>query len=144
MEDRFAALDGVVDAVSGYMGGHQDNPTYEQVCSGDTGHAEAVELLYDSLQVSYRELVELFFTLHDPTTPDQQGPNVGSQYRSVVFCNDADEVEQVEQEIQRLQQNQTFGGSSFCTQVITPPPTFWRAEEHHQDYYQKHRGFCSR
>ena len=143
MEDRFAALDGVVDAVSGYMGGHQDNPTYEQVCSGDTGHAEAVELLYDPLQVSYRELVELFFPLHDPTTPDQQGPNVGSQYRSVVFCNDADEVEQVEQEMQRMKEENAFDGRGFCTQVITTPPTFWRAEEHHQDYYQKHRGFCS-
>ena len=143
MEDRFAALDGVVDAVSGYMGGHQDNPTYEQVCSGETGHAEAVELLYDPRQLAYRDLVQMFFALHDPTTPDQQGPNVGSQYRSVIFCKDADEAEQVEQEMQRMKEENAFDGRDFCTQVITSAPTFWRAEEHHQDYYQKHRGFCS-
>ena len=144
MEDRFAALDGVVDAVSGYMGGHQDNPTYEQVCSGETGHAEAVELLYDPRQLAYRDLVQMFFALHDPTTPDQQGPNVGSQYRSVIFCSDADEAEQVEQEMQKMKEENAFDGRDFCTQIITPAPTFWRAEEHHQDYYQKHRGFCSR
>lgn len=144
MEDRFASLDGVVDAVSGYMGGHRDDPTYEQVCSGATGHAEVVEIRYDPQQVSYPDLVKLFFTLHDPTTPDQQGHNVGSQYRSMVFCNDAVEMEQVEQEMSRLQENMTFGSRSFCTQVVSPVPTFWRAEEYHQDYYKKHRGFCSR
>lgn len=121
-----------------------EDPTYEQVCSGETGHAEAVEIHYDSQQVSFQQLTCLFFGLHDPTTPDQQGPNVGSQYRSVVFCNDADEVEQVEQEMEKLAEDRAFGGRTFCTQVITPVPTFWRAEEYHQDYYQKHRGFCSR
>ena len=144
MEDRFASLDGVVDAVSGYMGGHRDDPTYEQVCSGETGHAEVVELLYDPRQLRYRDLVQLFFALHDPTTPDQQGPNVGSQYRSVIFCNDADEAEQVEQVMQQMKEENAFDGRDFCTQIITQAPTFWRAEEYHQDYYQKHRGFCSR
>lgn len=143
MEDRFASLDGVVDAVSGYMGGHQENPTYEQVCSGQTGHAEVVELLYDPQQVDYRDLIQLFFALHDPTTPDRQGANVGSQYRSVIFCSDENEVEQVEQIIRNLKEEKSFGGREFCTQIITPAPTFWRAEEYHQDYYQKHRGFCS-
>jgi peptide-methionine (S)-S-oxide reductase len=126
------------------MGGPLEAPTYEQVCSGETGHAEAVEIHYDSQQVSYQQLTRFFFGLHDPTTTDQQGPNVGSQYRSVVFCNDAEEADQVEREMQKLAEDRAFGGRTFCTQVITPAPTFWRAEEYHQDYYQKHRGFCSR
>ncbi|MEC9475457.1 MAG: peptide-methionine (S)-S-oxide reductase MsrA [Planctomycetota bacterium] len=144
MEDRFASLDGVVDVISGYMGGHQENPTYEQVCSGQTGHAEVVEIHYDRQKISYRELVRLFFALHDPTTPDRQGPNVGSQYRSVAFCSSGEEVQQLEQEMQRLKEEKAFGGNGFCTQIITSIPTFWRAEDYHQDYYQKHRGYCSR
>jgi peptide-methionine (S)-S-oxide reductase len=87
--------------------------------------------------------VKLFFELHDPTTQDRQGPNVGSQYRSVVFCNDPDEQQQVQQQIERRVEDGVWRGRSCCTQVISPAPTFWRAEEHHQDYYKKHRGFCS-
>ena len=143
MEDRFAALDGVVDVVSGYMGGHLDHPSYEQVCSGQTDHAETVEIHYHPQQVTYTDLVKLFFELHDPTTQDRQGPNVGSQYRSVIFCNDPDEEQQVQQQIERRVEEGVWRGRSCCTQVISPAPTFWRAEEHHQDYYKKHRGFCS-
>ena len=143
MEDRFAALDGVVDVVSGYMGGHLDHPSYEQVCSGQTAHAETVEIHYHPQQLTYTDLVNLFFELHDPTTQDQQGPNVGSQYRSVVFCNDPDEQQQVQQQIDRRVEEGVWRGRSCCTQVISPAPTFWQAEEHHQHYYKKHRGFCS-
>ncbi|MDE0959882.1 MAG: peptide-methionine (S)-S-oxide reductase MsrA [Planctomycetota bacterium] len=144
MEDRFAALDGVVDVVSGYMGGHLDHPTYEQVCSGQTGHAETVEIHYHPDQIRYSDLVKRFFALHDSTTPDQQGANVGSQYRSVVFCNDSKEEQQVQQQIDRLAEEGLLKGRSCCTQVISPLPKFWRAEEYHQHYYQKHRGFISR
>jgi peptide-methionine (S)-S-oxide reductase len=143
MEDRFAALDGVVDVVSGYMGGHLDHPSYEQVCSGQTAHAETVEIHYHPQQLTYTDLVNLFFELHDPTTQDRQGPNVGSQYRSVVFCNDPDEQQQVQQQIDRRVEEGVWRGRSCCTQVISPAPTFWQAEEHHQHYYKKHRGFCS-
>ena len=143
MEDRFAALDGVVDAVSGYMGGHQDNPTYEQVCSGDTGHAETVEVKYDPAEVSYAKLVALFFALHDPTTPNQQGPNRGTQYRSVVFANSEVESKVVQEHIRALEEKGAYGGRSIVTQIIDSEPVFWIAEDYHQDYYQKHRGFCS-
>jgi len=144
VEDRFAALDGVVDAVSGYMGGHQENPTYEQVCSGDTGHAETVEVKYDPQKVDYKNLVALFFALHDPTTPNQQGPNRGTQYRSVVFCHTEEEAQEVRSQIRSLQESGAYGGRSIVTQIIDSAPTFWIAEDYHQDYYQKHRGFCSR
>ena len=143
MEDRFAALDGVVDAVSGYMGGHQDHPTYEQVCSGDTGHAETVEVKYDPAEVSYAKLVALFFALHDPTTPNQQGPNRGTQYRSVVFSHSEEESQEVSSQIRALEAKKAYGGRPIVTQVIETAPQFWTAEDYHQDYYQKHRGFCS-
>ncbi len=144
MEDRFASLDGVVDVVSGYMGGQQQNPTYEEVCSGETGHAEVVEVTYQPQLVSYQELVAQFFAMHDPTTPDRQGPNRGSQYRSVIFCCDAVQMKIVDLEIQRLQDQEAHEGRPVVTEVTSPAPTFWRAEEYHQDYYKKHRGFCSR
>jgi peptide-methionine (S)-S-oxide reductase len=126
------------------MGGHQDNPTYEEVCSGVTGHAEAVEVHYDSSRVSYSRLVSLFFAMHNPTTPDRQGGNQGTQYRSVAFCDSPEEVQEVKQKILALENERAFGGKPIVTQIIDSGPTFWRAEEYHQDYYQKHRGFCSR
>jgi len=143
VEDRFASLDGVVDVITGYMGGHLDHPTYEQVCGGETGHAEAVEVHYDPEVVSYRDLVQLFFEVHDPTTADRQGPIRGSQYRSVVFCDEPQQVEQVEERMQKQIDSRIHDGKPIVTQVISPAPAFWRAEEHHQHYYQKHRGFCS-
>ena len=144
MEDRFACLDGVVDVITGYMGGEQDHPTYEQVCGGETGHAEAVEVHYDPDVVNYSDLVQLFFEVHDPTTADRQGPDRGSQYRSVVFCDEPQQVEQVEERMQKQIDSRTHGGKPIVTQVISPAPTFWRAEEYHQHYYQKHRDFSSR
>ena len=115
------------------MGGHQDNPTYEQVCSGDTGHAETVEVKYDPAEVSYAKLVALFFALHDPTTPNQQGPNRGTQYRSVVFSHSESESEEVRAQIRSLEEKKAYGGRPIVTQVIDTAPRFWIAEDYHQD-----------
>jgi peptide-methionine (S)-S-oxide reductase len=141
VEARFREVPGVLDAVSGYMGGHAENPNYKQVCSGDTGHAEAVQVTFDDEQVSYAELLDLFFEMHNPTTLNRQGPDFGSQYRSVAFWRDPQQREQIEQKISELNASGKWP-DPVVTQVV-PAARFWRAEEYHQRYFEKNGGgYC--
>ncbi len=134
-------IDGVESAVSGYAGGHVEDPSYEEVCSGTTGHAEVVRVEFDPEVVRFEELLSVFFAIHDPTTEDRQGPDVGSQYRSAVFYESEDQRETVEDVIDRLE-GDVYDG--IVTEVA-PLSTFYRAEEHHQNYYAKNpnQPYCS-
>ncbi|MBN2205600.1 MAG: peptide-methionine (S)-S-oxide reductase MsrA [Thermoleophilia bacterium] len=134
VEARFAAIPGVVDAVVGYTGGTTAGPTYEDVCSGTTGHAEAVRLQYDPDVVSYERLVEAFFAMHDPTTLDRQGPDVGSQYRSAIFFHTPQQEAAARGVAARLAASGTYD-DPIVTEIV-PAGAFWRAEEYHQDYYE--------
>lgn len=141
VEARFRELDGVVDAAVGYMGGALDNPTYRDVCSGNTGHAEVVQVEFDPAVVSYERLLALFFTSHNPTTRNRQGPDVGSQYRSVIFTHDADQAIAAQAAKDALDQSGRL--SQPVVTEITAAGPFWRAEEYHQQYLAKHgRAFC--
>jgi len=141
VEARFRDLPGVLDAVSGYMGGHAENPSYKQVCTGDTGHAETVQVIFDDAQVSYAELLDLFFDMHNPTTLNRQGPDFGSQYRSVVFWHDPQQRDLAEQKIAEL--NASGKWSDPVVTQLVPADRFWRAEEYHQRYFEKNGGgYC--
>jgi peptide methionine sulfoxide reductase msrA/msrB len=122
--------DGVISVRSGYMGGHVDNPTYKQVCYTNTGHAEAVEVVYDPAVTNFETVAKLFFEIHDPTQVDRQGPDRGSQYRSAVFYSDPGQKEVTEKLIGILKDK----GLDVVTDV-TKADTFWPAEDYHQDYY---------
>jgi peptide-methionine (S)-S-oxide reductase len=134
IEARFAAIPGVVDAVVGYTGGTTADPSYEDVCSGTTGHAEAVRLQYDPDVVSYEQLVTAFFAMHDPTTEDRQGPDVGSQYRSAIFFHTPQQEATARTLALRLAQSGAYD-DPIVTEIV-PAGAFWRAEEYHQDYYE--------
>jgi peptide-methionine (S)-S-oxide reductase len=135
IEAAFNQLDGVIDAVSGYIGGHVENPTYRQVCGGRTGHAEAVEVTYDPSRVSYEQLLELFWSIHDPTTLNRQGPDVGTQYRSAIFYHD-EEQRAVATESKRALENAGTFGRPIVTEIV-PAGEFYRAEDYHQRYYER-------
>lgn len=135
VEAAFRELKGVVSTSVGYMGGTLENPTYEDVCTDKTGHAEVVEVLYDPAQVSYEDLLEVFWKIHDPTTLNRQGPDRGTQYRSVIFYHTPDQEAATRASKERLQQSGRFK-RDIVTQ-IEPAPWFWRAEEYHQQYYEK-------
>ncbi|HKL29889.1 MAG TPA: peptide-methionine (S)-S-oxide reductase MsrA [Natrialbaceae archaeon] len=134
IEAAFKELDGVESVTSGYAGGHVENPTYEQVCTGETGHAEAVQVAYDPDVISYLDLLEIFFRIHDPTTKDRQGPDVGTQYRSAVFYHDDEQRETVEGFVEELEASGVYDG---IVTEIGPLETFYEAEEYHQDYFEK-------
>lgn len=142
IEDRFQQVPGVVDAVSGYQGGDTEAPTYEQVCSGRTGHAETVRVTFDPDRVSYTALVEQFFRFHDPTQKNRQGPDRGTQYRSAIFHADAQQQQQAQAVIDRLAASEKYAGRSIVTELKAAGP-FWMAEEKHQDYHRKHGGSCA-
>lgn len=135
VEDRFRQLPGVAKVTSGYTGGQIDSPNYRQVCTGSTGHAEAVEVEFDPQQIDYEELVRAFFAMHDPTTPNRQGPDVGSQYRSAIFVHDEAQRETAER-VKAEQQQQL--SRSIVTE-ITAASAFWPAEDYHQRYLEKRR-----
>ncbi len=130
VEHLFQSKSGVRSAVSGYMGGPVDNPTYREVCSGQTGHLEVVEITYDPEQASFEELTKFFFEIHDPTQANGQGPDIGSQYLSAVFYNSEDEKATTEDLIDQLKKK----GYDVVTRV-NPMEVFWQAEDYHQDYY---------
>ncbi len=130
VEHYFEKAEGVIAAKSGYMGGHVKNPTYQQVCTGSTGHAETVEVTYDPAKISFEALARLFFEIHDPTQLDRQGPDIGDQYRSVVFYATPEEKAAAEKLIEILKGK----GYEVVTEV-TPASEFWEAEKYHQDYY---------
>jgi peptide-methionine (S)-S-oxide reductase len=133
VEAIFESIDGVEEVVSGYSGGKEKNPTYEQVSAGLTGHAESVKIYYDSSKVSYQTLLEAFFGSHDPSTLNQQGPDRGKQYRSAIFYKNAGEKAAAESYILELLKAKTF---SKITTEIAPFSVFYEAEEYHQDYEQ--------
>jgi peptide methionine sulfoxide reductase msrA/msrB len=145
VEDRFQQVPGVIDAVSGYMGGKVDAPTYRQVCEDNTGHAETVRVVFDPNRLTYRELLEWFFKLHDPTQLNRQGLDYGTQYRSAIFATDDKEVEEARAFIEAKQKSEKYKGRRIVTQVVGPKEAgkFWEAEEYHQDYHLKHGGSCA-
>ena len=133
LEAVFRDLRGVERVVSGYSGGHVPNPTYEQVCTGGTGHAEVVQVTFDAHVLPFRELLEVFFATHDPTTPDRQGADVGPQYRSVIFYHSPEQKEIAQQVIAELNAAGLWDGP-IVTQVA-PAGAFYTAEAYHQEYY---------
>lgn len=142
LEAVFEQLKGVEKVESGYTGGSVLHPTYEAVCGGRTGHAEVVRVTFDPRVVSYRELLDVFFAIHDPTTLNRQGNDVGTQYRSAIFSTSAEQKETAEAVIQELTANRTF--SAPIVTEIEPAPEFFKAEEYHQGYYRANpdRGYC--
>jgi len=142
VEDRFQQVPGVVDAVSGYQGGHLPDPDYRRVCNGDTGHAESVRVTFDAGRVTYRQLLQVFFELHDPTQVNRQGPDVGAQYRSAVFPIDDSQRAEAKAFLSEMQQSERFRGRSIAT-TIEPVGVFYEAEEYHQDYHARHGGSCA-
>ncbi|MFB6286535.1 MAG: peptide-methionine (S)-S-oxide reductase MsrA [Candidatus Bipolaricaulia bacterium] len=135
VEATFRNVEGVTDTAVGYMGGHTDNPSYKDVCSGKTGHAEVVQVEYDPAVVSYDQLLEVFWEVHDPTQLNRQGPDVGSQYRSVIFYHDEAQREAAERAKADLEQSGCFRRSIVT--AIEPAATFWQAEDYHQRYLEK-------
>ena len=142
LEAVYVEMKGVQEVVSGYSGGHVPNPTYEQVCGKGTGHAEVVQITYDPTVVSYREILEVFFTIHDPTTPNRQGADVGPQYRSVIFYHDEKQKEIAEKVMAEIE-SENIWGAPLVTE-LEPLATFYRAEEYHQNYYARnpYQGYC--
>lgn len=139
----YRELQGVLVVESGYMGGETINPTYEQVCSGRTGHAEVVRVTFDTGKITLKEIMEVFFVIHDPTTLNRQGNDVGTQYRSVIFYNGDDQKTLAEQTIESLNQQGLF--SSPIVTEIAPLSKFYIAEEYHQNYYQNNQNqpYCT-
>jgi len=135
MEGPFKGLDGVDAVISGYIGGEKDDPTYEEVCSGSTGHTEAVEITYDPSKVAYEKLLEIYWMNIDPTTPNQQFADIGTQYRTGIFYHNEKQRELAEISRDKLAQTGKFD-KTIVTE-ITPATTFYPAEDHHQDYSNK-------
>ncbi len=138
----YRGLRGVTDVQSGYAGGRPDNPSYELVCTGTTGHAEIVQVTFDSSAISFRDLLDIFFVVHDPTTLNRQGADVGTQYRSVIFYHSPEQRAVAQEAIAAVD-----NGSSYANPVVTelsPSPEFHAAEDYHQDYFAKNpgKGYC--
>jgi peptide-methionine (S)-S-oxide reductase len=135
VEETFRKIDGVTSAAVGYAGGRTENPTYEDVCSHETGHAEVVEIEFDPAKISYRELLEVFWLNHNPTTLNRQGPDVGDQYRSVIFYHSPEQRAAAEASKEGLEKSGRFRRPIVT--LIEPAPKFYRAEEYHQRYLEK-------
>jgi len=138
LEAAFEQLTGVLSVQSGYAGGALPDPTYEQVCSGTTGHAEVVRITYDPSRIGFRDLLDVFFTIHDPTTLNRQGADVGTQYRSVVFHHDAAQRSATEEAIRELEESGAWSGPVVTE--ISPAPDFFPAEAYHSEYYRRNSG----
>jgi len=135
VESAFRAVEGVVDVAVGYAGGTVPRPNYRTVCSGKTGHAEVVQVEYDPARVTFEQLLEVFWQIHDPTTLNRQGPDFGTQYRSIIFYSDEHERKAAEESKRRLDQSGKLG-RPVVTQIV-PAAEFYRAEEYHQRYYER-------
>lgn len=135
VESAFRELEGVVSTRVGYAGGSLDNPTYRDVCSGRTGHAESVEVTYDPAKVSYEKLLDLFWEIHDPTTLNRQGPDIGEQYRSAIFFHNPEQEAAARASKESLQNSGKY--SRDIVTEITPASHFWPAEDYHQQYFEK-------
>lgn len=141
LEAVYDDMEGVVSVESGYMGGHTEHPSYEQVCAGRTGHAEVVQITFDPANVSYRDILQVFFAIHDPTTRDRQGNDVGPQYRSVIFYHSDEQLRIAEQVLRESEQH-------FAVPIVTeiqPASTFYIAEAYHQEYFRNNpnAGYCA-
>ena len=134
LEAVYNQLRGVLSVESGYAGGHIPNPTYQQVCTGGTGHAEVVQITYDPSEISFRDLLEVFFTIHDPTTLNRQGADVGTQYRSSIFYHTPEQRDVAERLIAELNDEKVWD-APIVTEVV-PIKEFYKAEDYHQEYYQ--------
>ncbi len=143
-EAVFDRVDGIVDVESGYSNGQARNPSYEQVCTGQTGHNEVVKLQFDPARISLREILEIFFVVHDPTTLNRQGNDVGTQYRSGIYTTTDAQQETAREVIAELAANQVYRGAPIVTEVA-PLSNYWPAEDYHQDYFLKHpnQGYCA-
>ncbi len=143
IETIFEDLKGVEKVESGYSGGTVDNPTYKQVCGGETGHAEVVQITFDPSVISYGKLLEIFFHIHDPTTLNRQGADVGDQYRSAIFCHDQTQKETAEKVRSEIQASGLWK-DPIVTEIV-PFEKFYSAEDYHQDYYKSNpeQGYCS-
>lgn len=137
LEAVFDEMEGVLSVESGYMGGHVDNPSYQAVCTGRTGHVEVVQVTFDPAVTSFREILEVFFSIHDPTSRDRQGNDAGPQYRSVIFTHSDEQKAVAEEMIKEL-------GPAVVTEV-RPATTFYQAEDYHQEYFRKNpdQGYCA-
>ncbi|RJP43634.1 peptide-methionine (S)-S-oxide reductase [Candidatus Parcubacteria bacterium] len=136
VEELFRQMKGVLGTEVGYSGGKTESPTYEQVCGNQTGHAEAVRVTYDPSLISYEELLRLFWENHDPTTPNRQGPDVGSQYRSVIFYHSPEQERFAKESKEKLRNSSRYKNKEIVTEIIPAQP-FYRAEEYHQQYLAK-------
>lgn len=142
VEAVFDDLQGVEDVVSGYMGGHSANPSYEEICTGQSGHAEVIQVKFDAATISLHEILEVFFAVHNPTTLNRQGNDVGTQYRSAIFYHTPEQKQIAEQVIQSV-----GGGKVWDDPIVTevvPATTFYPAEEYHQEFFKRnpHQGYC--
>ena len=137
VEDLFRKVKGVTSAQVGYTGGRFESPTYEDVCTDKTGHAEAVEIEYDPSQVSYEELLDTFWNNHNPTTPNRQGPDIGTQYRSAIFFHNQEQQIKANEFKERLYKSSKFGNNRKIVTEIIPATKFYNAEEYHQQYFKK-------
>jgi peptide-methionine (S)-S-oxide reductase len=138
VEESFRQLKGVISTTVGYTGGHFVNPTYENVCSGKTGHAEAVEIEYDPKVISYNQLLDVFWKAHDPTTKNRQGPDIGYQYRSAIFFHNPEQETAAKASKEKLDKSGRYK-NKIVTEIV-PAKEFYLAEEYHQHYYQKNGG----
>jgi len=141
VEAAFRKVPGVVDTSAGYMGGTTKNPTYEQVCTGETGHAEVVQVTFDPAQVTYDQLLLVFWSIHDPTQLNRQGPDIGANYRSVIFYHDVGQAKAARNAKEDLSVSGRFGFGKIVT-IIQPAVEFYPAEEYHQRYFEKQGGHC--
>jgi peptide-methionine (S)-S-oxide reductase len=141
VEAAFRNVSGVITTAVGYMGGSLKNPTYQDVCTGQTGHAEVVQIVYDPVKVTYEHLLDVFWSIHDPTQLNRQGPDIGTNYRSVIFYHDAEQARLAKKSKEKIEVSGVFGFRKVMTE-ITPASEFYRAEEYHQRYYEKHGGSC--
>jgi peptide-methionine (S)-S-oxide reductase len=137
VESSFRQVEGVVDTMVGYTGGRKEHPTYEEVCSGTTGHAEAVQVTYDPALVTYEGLLSVFWSIHDPTQVNRQGPDIGTNYRSAIFYHTPAQKAAADESKERLKRSGKYGNRPIATEIV-PASTFWRAEEYHQRYFEKH------
>ncbi len=136
VEATFRQIPGVIEALVGYEGGHVDDPGYKLVCTGTTGHAEVVQVEYDPEQVSYEQLLDVFWGCHNPTQVNRQGPDRGTQYRTVIFYHDEEQQRLAEASKQMLDESDRYS-EPIATEIV-PASTFWKAEEYHQRYFEKH------
>jgi peptide-methionine (S)-S-oxide reductase len=143
IEAAFRQIKGVIETVVGYTGGSVPEPDYKKVCSGRTGHAEAVGIVFDPAVVSYEKLLDVFWSIHDPTQVNRQGPDIGTNYRSAIYYHSPEQKKQAEASKTRLAHSEKFRSKTIATDIV-PAVQFWKAEEYHQQYFEKSgKGYCA-